>query len=66
MIEKIENSSGLVEYRLNGAIHRTNGPAYYLDGVVWSWYLFGKWHRYYGPVSGYNEKDWYIHGNMVK
>lgn len=44
--------------------HRTNGPArIYRDGDHY-WYLFDRWHRYYGP-STYGD-TWWLHGEFIK
>ena len=53
------------EYRVNGYLHRHNGPA-----VIWvtsgwgDWWLFGVFHRYYGPQNPAN--FWWIHGAKIK
>lgn len=54
---------GNTVWRLNGYLHRKNGPAVYrLDGGE-EWYLHGKLHRLDGPAF---ENDilrkWYVNG----
>lgn len=54
------------EYKLNGKLHRLDGPAmeYCNEPDVYSWYLNGKLHRIGGPAisSGAIEKRWYANG----
>lgn len=74
MITRTDNDGGVV-YRLNDMPHRLNGPAFeWLDGT-WSWALYGKVHRYYGPAAsnllldqyhGGNSKYWVLHGEAVR
>jgi hypothetical protein len=64
MITRILTNLDNVEYYKDDVIHRTNGPARtWFDGVE-AWYLFGEYHRYYGPqdVDG----SWWLHGDQIK
>ena len=59
----------VTEHRVNKALHRANGPALIFNDSVfndsdWDWYLFGKWHRYYGPAD--SNGTWFIHHVRVK
>lgn len=52
-------------YRVLNDYHRCNGPAVAISGrYSWTWYLFNKYHRYYGQARSAGE--WYIHGKLVK
>lgn len=48
----------------NGKVHCANGPAKVWDEGDWHWYLYGKWHRYYGPID--NDGDWWIDNEFIK
>lgn len=61
--KRFEHTWGF-EYLLKNEPHRTNGPGIRLWKGEWYWFLFGKWHRYYGPVSHGN--NWFIHGKKIK
>ncbi len=68
MIEQIETALSIT-YMLNGQRHRPNGPARIwparMGGLEeWEWWLFDRWHRYYGPHD--TEGDWFIHEMWVK
>lgn len=54
------------EYRKDGMLHRTNGPACILitSRGTTLWCLFNNPHRYYGPCHG--ELLWYFHGAQLK
>ena len=58
--------NGDKEWRLNGLLHREDGPALeYADGSK-SWYLNGELHREDGPAhecNGY--KAWWLKGEKV-
>ena len=53
---------GLTEWRLNGKLHREDGPAVELFNGCKSWYLHGQRHREDGPASEYpgRSRSWYI------
>ena len=59
-----EKPDDTVIYRVLNDFHRADGPAVTCDRR-WAWYLFGKWHRYYGPTRWKNQ-FWHIHGKCVK
>ena len=76
---KINRMNGIIceEWRLNGLLHRVDGPAeiYYREnGKIWwkNWYLKGKRHRIDGParISYIDDivcdKTWYINGEEIK
>lgn len=52
-----------VTYRLNGRLHRDDGPAYTCDNGEQVWYQHGRRHREGGPaqIDGVGE-TWYRHG----
>jgi hypothetical protein len=52
------------EHRVNGELHRPNGPARIWSTGVKAWFLFGKYHRYYGPSS--TNGHWRIHNRFIK
>jgi len=56
--------AGDFEYRVNDKLHRAVGPAIRYKEGDWYWYLYGYFHRYYGPCSGYG--CWCIHGRTIK
>lgn len=60
-----------VEYRVNGILHRINGPASAWFEGDWFWFRNGIPHRYYGPASSIRALDttafmWEIHGVRIK
>jgi hypothetical protein len=64
--EKIIEFGGCATaYRLTGGeYHRTDGPASIWSDGVCGWYLFGKYHRYYGPQDV--DDSWWLHGTQLK
>lgn len=58
---------GYKEWRLNGKLHRTDGPALECANGNKIWYLHGELHRTDGPAiespDGY--KSWYLHGKRL-
>ena len=59
-------ANGTKEWRLNGKLHREDGPAAeYANGTKY-WYLNGKLHREDGPAveraNGY--KEWRLNGKL--
>ena len=65
-----KSHDGIIEYELNGSLHRPNGPACIWSEDIHWWCLYGVQHRYYGqhrknPTDrrGYS---WYIHGRRIK
>ena len=68
MIDQIKRIELLdrVEYRLNGQLHRIDGPAVeYLDGYK-EWYANGKRHRLDGPAIEWSDghKEWWVNGKL--
>jgi hypothetical protein len=55
------NQIGAVSYRLNGKLHREDGPAY-IEHFYRSWYINGKRHRLDGPAVEFDKlyKQWWI------
>lgn len=54
------------EYRLDGNLHRVNGPArIWKANGAWSWWQRGRYNRYYGPQNASNG-TWWINGVRVK
>ena len=54
-------------WRLNGKLHREDGPAIeYANGNKW-WYLNGKYHREDGPAIEWadGDKEWWLNGEEV-
>ena len=57
-------ADGTKQWRLNGELHREDGPAIeYADGRK-CWFLHGKYHREDGPAieRADGTKEWYLHG----
>lgn len=60
------DKNGNKEWRLNGKLHRTDGPAMERpDGTCW-WYHHGNLHRLDGPAVEYanGDKRWYKHSKL--
>ena len=55
-----------VEYRLNGNLHREDGPAIERSNGTKYWYLNGKFHRTNGPAveQAGGGKEWWIGGKL--
>lgn len=49
--------------RKDGLIHQTNTPAVIWRNGHWSWWLYSRRHRYYGPQDDYGR--WYIHSDRL-
>jgi hypothetical protein len=64
---KIVEDLCVIEYLLEGLTHRPNGPAMLWHSRWYEWYLFGKQHRYYGPVHNVPSAApfWCIHGEKI-
>jgi hypothetical protein len=58
------NNNGTEEWRLNGVLHRLDGPAVILDDDTEIWYYKGEVHRENGPayIDPIGYKAWYING----
>lgn len=55
------------EWRLNGHLHRSDGPAIEWDNGHQQWYMWGLLHRDDGPaVITFNTESWWTHGTFVK
>jgi hypothetical protein len=54
------------EYRVDGALHRTDGPAIeFCDGIVKKWYNMGQLHRLDGPAEELNGAScWWVDGKL--
>lgn len=53
-----------IRYRLDGKLHRANGPAIIWSESSWVWHRNGERHRYYGYCTSYG--GWYMHGRVIK
>ena len=62
-----EFPNGNKEWRLNGRLHREDGPAIIFADGRETWYLEGYYHREDGPAVEYSngDKSWYLHGELV-
>ena len=58
---------GSKEWRLNGNLHREDGPALEWASGSKSWYLNGKRHREDGPAVEWvdGKKSWYLNNEEV-
>lgn len=62
---KVFKRMDCTHYILDDLYHRPNGPALWRDdGKWWSWFLFDREHRYYGPA--HCNKEWWCYGMYVK
>lgn len=62
---RIINNEGLIEYRLNGKLHREDGPAYHDWGTNECWFYDNKLHREDGPAESWSGTErWYRHGQL--
>jgi hypothetical protein len=54
-------------WRLNGELHRENGPAIEYAGGTKYWYLNGKYHREDGPAIERSDgsKRWYLNDEYL-
>jgi hypothetical protein len=62
----IVHSSGLKEWRLNGKLHRLDGPALEETNGAKQWWLNGKLHRINGPAfeRADGTKEWWLNGKL--
>jgi hypothetical protein len=53
-----------VEYRLNGKLHREDGPALEFANGDKEWWIDGKLHRLDGPAVEWADgaKEWWVNG----
>jgi hypothetical protein len=62
----VVRQNGVMEWRLNGKLHREDGPAVeFLNGAKY-WYLNGVLHREDGPAVELSNgtKKWYLNGKL--
>ena len=58
------------EYRCEGKLHRTDGPAVEKENGVREWYFHGERHRTNGPAFEYTKSNgestgtWFMHGRL--
>ena len=59
-------SNGIKEWRLNGKLHREDGPAAEWTNGTKEWWLNGKRHREDGPAveNANGMKMWYLNGEL--
>ena len=59
--------NGTKYWRLNGKLHREDGPAVELANGSKEWYLDDNLHREDGPAVEYadGDKEWYLNGKIV-
>jgi hypothetical protein len=64
-IERVELNNR-IEHRLNGKLHRTDGPAIEWANGTKEWWLNGKRHRIDGPAVEYADgtKLWYLNDKL--
>jgi hypothetical protein len=62
-----DNGNGNVYWKLNGAYHRLDGPAFFSREGNSFWFVYGKKHRPDGPaVVGIRiEKEWWLYGVVI-
>jgi hypothetical protein len=63
-VEQYVDEYGTARYKLNGALHREDGPAIkYLDGEK-QWFKNGERHREDGPAVVYDDgvEEWWLEG----
>ena len=63
MIEQFVDAHS-IRYRLDGELHRPNGPAIIWSESSWEWRMRGTRHRYYGPSNP--SGTWCIYGSIIK
>lgn len=64
--EKIEKEDGSIEWRLDGNLHREDGPAVERPEGTRVWFRHGKQHREDGPAveHGDGTKEWWRNGQL--
>ena len=62
--EIIHTLNGNKEWRVNGLLHREDGPAVECENGTKEWCINGEYHREDGPAIEYGNgaKSWYING----
>ena len=66
LFRKIEKDEFGTYYKLDGLLHRSNGPAVLYNGGSEEWYFKGKLHRLDGPaviIINYCI-NWYVNGKL--
>ena len=60
------DEKGNKTWKLNGMLHREDGPAFEWVSGTKAWWLNGKCHREDGPAIEYvdGSKAWYLHGML--
>ena len=68
MIYQVEVNENGTFWRLNGKVHREDGPASEYANGTRHWYRNGKRHREDGPAVEWanGEKHWYLKGCYIK
>ncbi len=61
---QITTSGRSIEYKIDGRLHRINGPAMEVVGNVKIWYISDTKHRTDGPAAEWTDgtQEWYMHG----
>jgi len=66
MIEYTVHNNGDKIWRLNGQLHREDGPAVEYANGTKQWYINGKYHREDGPAIEFanGTKQWWLTGQL--
>lgn len=58
---------GIIEWRLNGQLHRIDGPAYEWSDGYKAWYFMGRLHREDGPaiIDSHKSYGYYLMGYQM-
>ena len=64
---RYDDGNGIVEWLVNGELHREDGPAVEYEGGAKAWYVNGKLHREDGPAweASDGTKYWYLFDRSV-
>ena len=64
---KSERPDGIIEYRVNGLLHREDGPAVERPNGILEWFRNGAPHREDGPAVEYpnGSKEFYDNGVLI-
>jgi len=62
------DESGVKKWRLNGKLHREDGPAVEYANGNKAWYLNGRYHREDGPAfeNASGHKGWYLNNRLYE
>ena len=65
--EKTKKEDGTIEWRLDGSLHREDGPAVEMLNGTRVWFRHGKQHREDGPAVEYADGtiEWHLKGVSV-